>query len=98
MRLPTPYYELHITINNNGERQKLKETVEREGWKFSNITDDIVLGEGEKLYATIHVSCDLGIKATRLILDNLTDMLIAAGFPVIRKKIECVVYDEKFAA
>lgn len=91
----TPYYELHITFLEKKEQElRVKLFVEVYGWKYSIIDGDPVLGEGVKMYATIHFPTSYGIKRVKDTLLWTSNRLQAAGFNVIRNKIECVVFDE----
>lgn len=95
------YYELHITMKP--QSQKKFEQIKKDtqaickslGWIFSAIDNDIVLGSGVKLYATLHLSDE------RYDLLDCIQILKAAfvslkgyGCNPVRMKIEHVVYDK----
>jgi hypothetical protein len=84
------YYELHITVESN---LALKSEIENTAWKFSQITDDPILGPGPKMYATIHKDA-VNIKEVRKSLDEMVEYIRLKGFNVLRKKIELVLLDE----
>lgn len=72
-------------------------------WTFSSIEDDIILGRETKLYATAHFDAIIaptvhkgprGRNIALLELDYAVAELQRRNFAVIRKKIECVVFDE----
>lgn len=89
-----PYYELHITLEGNPN--VIKSKVEKNGWSFSAIDNDIVLGTGVKCYATKHMSTmsetDESIK--KYIEWRATE-LRKEGLTVIRTKVELVIYDSR---
>lgn len=89
----TPYFELHITVEGTNQTD-MKTVVETSGWAFSNITDDVELGPGPKMYATIQLPIQ-NVKLIEKALNRMVDELQLFGHNVVRKKIECVVYDKK---
>ncbi len=92
------YYELHVTIEEPlekaGEVRRAVEDYPGYTWKFSRISDDIVLGPGMKMYATTHINESLGESYCILCLDYLRDFLISKGYNVVRAKIEHVILDK----
>lgn len=61
-------------------------------WKTSQIDRDPVLGEKVYFYYTCHDTDMLSIHAR---MKALVLMLSSAGVPVIREKIELIMYDTK---
>ena len=52
-----PYFEAHITVTykTTGDDHLFKKRCDaREGWTFSHISGDIILGPGVKMYGTKH--------------------------------------------
>jgi hypothetical protein len=88
------YYECHITVED-GCKDLMEKELLNTCWKFSQITDDLILGPGNKMYATAHFSLASGIKPVRTELDTMAGILEAAGLNVVRRKIELVLYDTK---
>lgn len=90
------YYEAHITIT--GFRDEIKTVVENygNGWKFSAIDGDIVLGEGVKCYATKHykkdIYNDVMIAKLQEEVKQYKKLLGGAGV-VVRSKVELIIYD-----
>lgn len=92
-----PYYEVHITIFDDFSigRDILKRTIEAQGWTFSAIEGDIILGKGVKIYATKHYNMRYSIATIRELLDiKAAALTCVIGAKVIRKKIEHVIHDE----
>ena len=86
------YYECHISIGLHPT--SAKELIEcLNGWSFSCIQGDPVLGKGVYEYATRHApgSTDLGKVIQHM--NDTAHILKGQGFPVIRQKVEIVVYD-----
>ena len=81
--LVTRDYELHVTFDADPG-----DTFESIGWKYSKITDDPVLGRGNKYYLTKH---------TDTILLAIREIAKAQNkWPeAIRYKIELTVFDVK---
>ena len=89
-------FETHITLDATGldsDRRKYLEEIARHfRWKTSNITDDPILGPGDKFYLTRHDTTfitayeNMGIVWHKLVTEN---------FKPIRKKIEAILFDER---
>lgn len=100
-KIETPYYECHVTVD---KFHKFDEYIMQlvlnndPDWKFSNITDDIVLGPGPKMYATANFPTEIGIKQCKENLAECVLKLKHLGLQVVRYKIECVVFDERLVA
>jgi hypothetical protein len=101
--MKTPYYECHVTVKakfagtrGSGmvEKKTMRGIVEDNGWSFSEITDDPVLGPGAKLYATAHFDTDIKVRKVQKETVAMVDKLKAGGMHVVRHKIECVILDE----
>jgi hypothetical protein len=96
------YYEIHITmqasiegnpLDKRASRDHIKQQVEALKWKFSAIDGDPLLGDGVKVYATMHRKLTASYNKILVDLENTADALTAGGCEVIRKKIEIVKYD-----
>jgi hypothetical protein len=93
------YYECHITIVPDTSswpvefNERVKKAVERTGWVYSMIENDIILGHGSKHYATQHFNRDFTVPEVVQLLDITADMLQALGFKIIRRKVELVLHD-----
>lgn len=97
---PTPYYELHITVEPiiKADQKVMEATLAMfKSWSFSRIDNDIIVGPGSKLYATAHVDGKrrMALRYSRDLLDDMVKELQAHNLCVIRKKIECVVLDQE---
>lgn len=90
------YFELHLTIEEPSDRKQFVETtVEALGWKFSAIDNDIILGDGVKMYATTHMHRDWSPADAVRHLEHGSAELAKSGVNVIRKKLEQVIYDAR---
>ena len=65
-------------------------------WKYSEISDDIILGPGKNLYLTTHIGKGRKLEWVEEYLDTVVNGIILQGIPVIRSKIEVVVRDKIF--
>lgn len=86
------YYECHVTMT--GDPRHVRVAVEDLGWKFSAIDGDPVLGEGVKCYATRQFKGTLNANTVLLNLNHAADRL-SLRWPVIRRKIELVIFDDR---
>ena len=84
-------YECHIT-SMTAHAPRLAELAERSGWKTSEIARDPVLGDDTYFYLTKH-SHDF--PEIFVAMTNMATVLEANDIPVVRKKIELIVYDTK---
>lgn len=89
------YYECHVTLDRpeGSGVEALKEVIEAEGWKFSAIEGDPILGDGVKCYSTIHYSVNRSFASVRGLLYAHASALRAHGFTVKREKVELVMWD-----
>lgn len=87
------YYECHITIGPH--HLSSRSLVEAMGWKFSYINGDPSFGEGSREYATQHADARINLEDVKAAMDRDAHILRQNGFPVIRQKVELVVYDTK---
>lgn len=94
-----PYYECHITMQQtdiiDDYRSIIEKTCTEIGWSFSAIENDIILGDGLKLYATHHFNDKFSESYVRTQLECAAVYLAQAGALIIRKKIEKVIFDER---
>lgn len=90
-------YECHITFedNNYGEAVAKKSVEFYTGWKFSKIDGDPVLGTGTRFYATQNYPKTMRKQEVLLELHKATSRIEMCDFPVIRQKIEVVIFDTK---
>lgn len=89
------YYECHITMCGNREEIKAKVKGCIEGWKFSAIDGDPVLGAGVLCYATRHYNSRTKRDRVIEMMGMVSAVLREAGLTVIRQKVELVVFDTK---
>lgn len=87
------YYESHITMT--GDKDTLKKLVEDQGWIFSCIDGDPVMGSGQKCYATMLFNSKMGKDLILCKLLDVADRLKYNGANVLRKKLEQVIYDDR---
>jgi hypothetical protein len=89
-------FETHITIDTTvldpDKRKYLNEIARHFRWKTSNITDDPILGPGDKFYLTRHDTTFTNAHENMVIVWK---MLKSEGLNPIRRKIEAVLFDEK---
>lgn len=84
-------YESHITVDRD-HAEVAKQVAAEMGWKFSCIDGDPVLGQKVFAYLTAH---DRTYEALRANMRRTSALLLARDVPVIREKIEHIVYDTK---
>lgn len=89
-------FETHITIDTTGlEKETIKYLENIAGHfrcKTSNITDDPILGPGNKFYFTRH---DTTFITAYENMNIIWHTLVTENFKPIRKKIEAILFDEK---
>ncbi|HMD80812.1 MAG TPA: hypothetical protein VKE92_05855 [Anaerolineales bacterium] len=85
-------FECHITVSKE-QHALAAVTANAHGFKMSNITDDPILGPGAKSYCTAHSQTFPGLY-TRM--KRLREALIADNIPVLRCKIEAILFDEVY--
>lgn len=88
------YYECHITLFGN--KEEIKAIVEDEGWKFSAIDGDPVLGGGVHCYATHHYGKHYEEGSVVNLMNFKATIFKNRGLQVLRQKVEYVVYDTKW--
>lgn len=84
-------YECHITCHVK-DKADVQEIGEDNGWSFSCIDGDPILGAKPFCYLTCHGDAFKVVKAR---LDHICDLLEDRYIFVIRRKIEHIVYDTK---
>jgi hypothetical protein len=84
-------YECHITSALEGQSSApLAAFLALSPWSFSRIADDPQLGPGTRAYATCYFETEAeAIHQTKA----MADLLRAHGYPVLRAKVEHIVYD-----
>ena len=87
------YYECHVTVVDGNVYNMT--SVGSPDWKYSEISDDIVLGPGMKSYLTRHYP-EGALKTARKDLKELVSALRLVGEKVKRAKIELVLIDEVY--
>ena len=97
------YYECHITINSDGsgcegaEGDYYCKLVEDNGWIYSEINGDPDLGKGVKCYATRQFNVTkFGFDLVLESLTNMSFLLQENDVPVVREKVELVMYDKRY--
>jgi hypothetical protein len=85
-------FECHITIK--GERDDVSPIVNEmgDGWSFSCIDGDPVLGLQEYCYATNHYETERG---ARLGISVWASYLSRMGLDIVRGKVEQVIFDSR---
>lgn len=84
-------YECHITVDT--KHAELAAMLAGGGhWKTSEIARDPVLGDKNFFYLTTHMDCVFKMREK---MDLMVSSLQYAGIPVLRKKIELIVFDER---
>lgn len=94
-------FEIHVTSEirkseynpiSHINRQSMFEAVaENYGWKTSMIDGDPVLGKGIKFYFTAH---EKTLPKARRKLEELVKKIKEENWPLLRAKIEKIVFDE----
>lgn len=84
-------YEAHITADQQFHRQM--EELAWGGWVYSQITGCPILGQGTYCYLTGYHPKDRKVLLEEL--NAICTKLNRAGVPVLRAKIEHIVYDTK---
>ena len=86
------YYECHISIGLHPvSARPLIEALN--SWSFSCISGDPILGKDTYEYATRHVSGNTNFQKVLSHINTAAHILREQGFPVLRQKIELVIYD-----
>jgi hypothetical protein len=93
-------YEIHVTVNVPPKKapkykptiRLLKNLAKQESWATSQITDDPVLGPGNKFYFTAYRNeINRAVKDLNMLVDRLYDIKIKP----LRQKIELIILDSK---
>ena len=88
-------YEIHITSHLPPRRdieRQYKKLAEEEHWTTSKINGDPNLGAGAKFYFTTYeTTLDRAFIKLNIMTDRMRDLRI----PIIREKIEHIVFDTK---
>lgn len=85
-------YECHITTHVGQALAAESLAKSLSGWKTSEIKRDPVLGDGSHFYLTAH-DTDYSRMVTRM--SDMANALTEYGVPVLRQKIEAIVYDTR---
>lgn len=85
-------YEVHITVDlkHNKEAQQV---ADKHGWKTSEIARDIILGQKSYFYLTQHFREK--DKAFEELASTVYSLTVNFKIPVIRQKIELIIFDTK---
>lgn len=86
-------FECHITVPTE-YAEKAASIAAALGWKTSEIARDPLLGDKNFFYLTRH---SMGLEAIMSSMENCAGFLRDAGVPVLRKKIEVIIYDARYA-
>lgn len=86
-------FECHITCNLKDE-VVCEQIASQCHWKTSKIDGDPVLGKKAFFYFTSH---DTDLSRMMVRMNNVCNTLRARGIPVLREKIEVIIYDRKEA-
>lgn len=87
MNATKPHYECHVTLKP--ERiPEIEEIAKRHKFKTSVLMGDEVMGDAKLLYCTTH-DVDLSI------WDRMDRLIADLPVPILRKKIEHVIFDER---
>lgn len=89
------YYEAHVTIAVEDNREHIKNVVENTRWKFSIIDGDINLGDGIKAYATRQFNSKHKSSQIEFLLHLEADILKSENIRVLRRKVELVLFDDR---
>jgi hypothetical protein len=85
------YYECHVTFMSKTGAP----VTDVEGWTFSRIDGDPVLGKGVKCYLTRQFAARLDRAVVVEMVEHAGDCIHARGHEVLRTKVELVVYDNR---
>ena len=88
-------YECHITVDTPEDQDRFDRLVQfadEWGWKSSWIERDPLLGDKQFFYFTRHSN---NFKEIEREMDLTANVLDRVGYPVLRKKIEMIVFDTK---
>lgn len=85
-------FECHVTVNAPSGMPTLEALALRNGWKTSTIDGDPVLGKGPRFYFTRHGNSFPTLHQEMI---QLSDELVLTGAPVIRRKIEAILVDDR---
>lgn len=85
------YYECHITFRSNPKYS----CYDPDGWKYSRIDGDPVLGKGVKEYYTTFFKEEENLDFIITKLELAADRVRNQGHEVLRTKVELVMYDNK---
>lgn len=81
-------FEIHITIRPE-YKDRVDSLATELGYKTSLIDEDEVMGRDKLCYITFHTS------SYKLAKERLESVIESIGVPVLRKKIEHILYDAK---
>ena len=84
-------YECHVTTTV-AYSVAAGELAQQMGWKTSQIERDPLLGDDTFFYLTTHSTTQNSIM---VLMAELTDEMRRAEIPVLRAKVEHIVYDTK---
>jgi hypothetical protein len=88
-------YEIHVTVDppvDGTQRETFERLAALLAWSTSEIARDPALGNAVRFYFTTHAPSEIEARSR---LGTLVGALIAREIPVLREKVEHVVYDTK---
>jgi hypothetical protein len=86
------YFECHITLEPQ-YRAAVEPLAKEQGFKVSSLVGDEFVGDDLKVYCTTHAKTETKIRTK---MAGLTGALTAHNIPFLRRKIEHIIYDERY--
>ena len=85
------YYEMHITLRPQ-YKEEAEQVAQKFNFKTSQIAGDQILGDDAFLYIT---GKDVSLVDMMIRMEKSTEELLGLDVPIIRRKIEHVIFDER---
>lgn len=86
------YYECHITLQPD-YKEFIEPIAVKHKFKTSVLKGDEIMGDDTLMYCTCH---DKSFETISVRMDNLINDFQICDIPILRKKIEHVVLDERY--